>query len=707
MSSFEERLASHDHGPFAHLSDVRLTGKSLTSNEKTWIGDLANEGPFTHDELTKIYGLSRTCVKKYARCARENKVILPKAGNYTNFIDEYQLQALREKIGKKAGTKVNAKKVRDVSKSVKVAITKTNSSRGKASTAKKPSSRFLKKVIKRINAGLTTKAQQKTKARDREESDLRNCLAESVMLEAFSKEVVVECRINLDATQYRMTKDGILVKVVYLKDEARTGPITREEEDEDSLGLGVKVYNQISASGSAAPLVFHLANDDMPVDELRVLKVPGFGHDCNPNSFSWVVATTTRCGNDAFYRWFIVNSVLPFIADCKSAAGFDDPFVFYSMDGEELQMRNFMSDIFVTYFDQMQVTLGKHSASCSAIGNALDGGHLHMATKTKARHLEEEDIKYAKAAIENHLDETLVTLFISKAERLRALEITNTAVESVSSLRRSNNILKECGKPLITPTASKAKRDMITDRLMRVLVAYQYVLTQNIVVHSFRRLGQVLDPEDPEEDFLECKMATCDLLISEDTMNIMRGAFPTLCDYMREHGNLSEDIMDIWNIPSTPSNDRRSAPKHLRALHQQRAAILNHKCVRERYNEYKQSKQFAPVVRAQKKRKREQESAKNKQNAAQKKTEASERKEQKKKDAEAERQRKQREKDQKKAAKEAAKEAAKKPKKPKPTPTPKPKPKPKPKTLSKAAKKKAEDDARTQWMESDEDEAET
>jgi hypothetical protein len=657
--SFEDRLAAHDHGPFKGWESLNFNGKSLSSDQKTWLGELANDGNFTQGELTKVYGLSRTTIQKYARFARTDKMVLPMAGNSTNYINKVQNEILKTKLGKKVGTQLNSKKLKHVKRDIKEAIKMSNKARGKASTAKKPSPRVVKKVLKQIDASVTVNAQQKTKPRVREESDLRNWLAEATMLESFSTAIPLECRINLDATQYRMTKDGILIKVAYLREDARTGPITRDEEDEDALGLGVKVYNQISASGSAAPLVFHISDDAMEVNDLKVQKVEGFGHDCNPNSFSWVVTSKTRCGNDSFYRWFILNSMLPFVADCRKAAGVEDPLVFYSMDGEELQMRNFMSDLWRPYFEQMNIYLAKHSASCSAIGNACDGGHLHMGTKQSARHLDEEDIKYAKAAMENRLDEILVTLFISRNEEERALQITNIVVDSVSSLRRANTVLKERGSPLITPTATKARRDMITDRIMRIMVAYQNVLRRNVVVHSFLKVGQVLDPDDPDEDFLERKLAVCDLSITEATMTTLRTAFPALCDHMRENGNLTEDIMDIWDVPSTNNDDRRSAPKHLRALHQQRASILNHDSVLRSYGDYQQMKLRVPVVRAEKKRRREEESAQNKIDAARRKTEAGALRQQRKKDKEEEKKRKLREKQEKKDENEAAKKQKK------------------------------------------------
>ena len=92
---------------------------------------------------------------------------------------------------------------------------------------------------------------------------MRNWLAEATLLEVFAKNVHVSCRINLDATQYRLGSDGILHKVIYNQEDKANGPITREEDDADGLCEGIKVINQISAGGFAAPLVILMANRDM------------------------------------------------------------------------------------------------------------------------------------------------------------------------------------------------------------------------------------------------------------------------------------------------------------------------------------------------------------------------------------------------------------------------------------------------------------
>ena len=47
-----------------------LKGETLSSEEKSFIGRLANEGVFSHKEIQRKFNLGRTTIKKYARFER-------------------------------------------------------------------------------------------------------------------------------------------------------------------------------------------------------------------------------------------------------------------------------------------------------------------------------------------------------------------------------------------------------------------------------------------------------------------------------------------------------------------------------------------------------------------------------------------------------------------------------------------------------------
>jgi len=127
-----------------------------------------------------------------------------------------------------------------------------------------------------------------------------------------------------------------------------------------------------------------VASPDLKPDDFIVFQMPGLSATTDAHGYLWVCMCQSRGGNDAFYIWFIQNVVLPFIILCRSNSGVESPLVLYSTDGEEIQLRNFIAES--SAFLLLQVALMKHSASCSALTNALDTGNIHKATKKSAKH---------------------------------------------------------------------------------------------------------------------------------------------------------------------------------------------------------------------------------------------------------------------------------------------------------------------------------
>lgn len=411
--------------------------------------------------------------------------------------------------------------------------------------------RMLKKKVKAVN---TSAAGVRTTARQREESDPRNMVVEGIFLEAFSKTVPPECVINMDAVQYKMGKDGIIQKVIFSKiaEEPLEGPVERNETDLDDLGLFIKVYNQVSSNGTAAPMVHVLACPEMTDTDFAVIKVPGLGATTDAAGYMWVCFTKSRSGNNAFYEWFVQNSVLPYIDLCRTNSCVDNPRVLYSTDGEEIQLRNFSK--FSDEFTNRLVALMKHSASCSALTNALDCGNEHKATKKVSKHATQNDVLEFRKAAQSKLDTLLDT---------HAKFIT-----------------------------TKSRRSMITDRILRIVHAYQKALTRDMIIHSFQKSGQLIREGSVHQDFLDSKLALCTTKLTLVQVQACRVAFPELLAIAKLNGKITEAEMDNAGIPKVKdSTDRRSKPKDERPLHNQRAAIVNHDKIQAEFNRYQNSPQ--------------------------------------------------------------------------------------------------------------------
>jgi hypothetical protein len=89
------------------------------------------------------------------------------------------------------------------------------------------------------------------------------------------------------------------------------------------------------------------------------------------------------------------NSVLPFIDSCRAASGVDNPSFFYSMDGEQIQLRNFIDCSKTSGFSGRCCVLAKHCASLSASSNALDTGNIHKSAHKVAKCATDQDIHWA------------------------------------------------------------------------------------------------------------------------------------------------------------------------------------------------------------------------------------------------------------------------------------------------------------------------
>ena len=66
----DQRWLHVDLSIFEDRDSLDLKGETLSSEEKSFIGRLANEGVFSHKEIQRKFGLGKTTIKKYARFER-------------------------------------------------------------------------------------------------------------------------------------------------------------------------------------------------------------------------------------------------------------------------------------------------------------------------------------------------------------------------------------------------------------------------------------------------------------------------------------------------------------------------------------------------------------------------------------------------------------------------------------------------------------
>ena len=169
-------------------------------------------------------------------------------------------------------------------------------------------------------------------------------------------------------------------------------------------------------------------------------------------------------------------------------------------------------------------------------------------------------------------------------EKERGMYFTGIKVIDCDTLERTNTILKQSKKLTIIPTWEKKRREMLTDKLMRVLTAYRDVLRPHLIMDSFKKVGQL--PDD-DEDFFESKLSLCKINIPLPVYYHLKKKIPECVQEFRDHGKLRESFMDEIGVPKdNESSDRRAVQKDQRVLYQQRACILNHVEVKAFYDAY-------------------------------------------------------------------------------------------------------------------------
>ena len=215
-----------------------------------------------------------------------------------------------------------------------------------------------------------------------------------------------------------------------------------------------------------------------------------------------------------------------------------ESLAFFSLDGEEIQIRNVMNRI--DFFNEISVIVAKRAASLSHFGNALDAGNIHKATKTRQKNMSDKEAHHGKDGV----------------------------IAAIMGYLRAE-----------LPQLTKAKCKHIAEACVRVASAFQFTLSPTMILHSFEKCAQRLPST------LDAKLALYPKIseVGSTEIESMRKVFPSHVEVVRATGKITEAMMDMAGKPASFTNDRRKVPKDERVLHQQRSCILNGAEVVEQY----------------------------------------------------------------------------------------------------------------------------
>ena len=371
--------------------------------------------------------------------------------------------------------------------------------------------------------------QRKTIARIKAESDPRNALSMFSMCKAFTAQSEPEMVYNFDATQYKITSDAENETVVYIKSSEDDAPATVQSSGK--LDHFIKLYHYHNAAGYAADPVFVISDDSMKADDLITARIPGLSNNTAFGSAGYLCITQTRCCNQSFYRWFLKTIICPFVEEIRK--GYDSVYpdgspmrAFVRCDGEAKQIDIFQEEESLKLLSDHLIDFAKTPASCSAICQSSDASMFFKATK---KHL--EGIRYRD--------------YNDKQLEKGIKQFLDTKTTFSSDLKKVTN-----------------------DSLQQLIYCIKMTIKPDIIKDGYSSIGQW--PLD-----FKAAMSKCSREMSNNEYKTMEDHMDTLVKYYRENGQLTEENMDNLGIINVNDQMYGKLPKEERALHQQRARIMN------------------------------------------------------------------------------------------------------------------------------------
>ena len=406
------------------------------------------------------------------------------------------------------------------------------------------------------------KCQMKTHARILNEGDPRNVYTMACMMWAFCAILAACMCFNWDATQFYMS-DDITDTAVYIKGDSCHIPLTRESSG--GLGISIKYYHFHNAAGEAGPAVYIIADDSMSEEEFWVTSVVSLGNSTEVGSKGYLCFCKTRNGNDAFYEWFAKTVVVPFVQKVreihqeKNDDG-TDMRAFVMCDGEESQIRVFQKEEIRQSLNLNLIDLGKTPASCSAILQSSDVSMFFKTTKQLLKNSQTQPYKNAT------LERSLTTAFHAYHQR------------NGENTRRG---------------ISPAMQSKIINSLQQIVFVIHKTLNPDIIIKGYIDCGQnapISLDDNGEATFTKYEQCIkkCTRQLTNGEFQIMRENLPHFVSIMRQHGKITEAQMDEKGIPNYNHLDTDKKPKNERALHKQRATVMNSEDVVSQFIDYQQ-----------------------------------------------------------------------------------------------------------------------
>lgn len=513
--------------PFGRRAKT-LYPESLTNDEKTWLGRQLVDRSTTPKKLSEKYGLTLNYVNILRVAVRDNSPFPGKRGRPTTFTEEAKNKVVKFLDGDVH--QIRRQKFVDYSKTM---MHESASSRGKIlADLETPSKRTLKRLedslgINDGNAEITTNARAEAC------SSVRNAVSFAVMNAVMVPKTHAALMLNPDGTTMTVGIDPSgMVKVVYQGPRPKAMKVL-PMPGEGGLLYSIKFYLLINAMGDQCDPIYVIQDKAMGEEDIEVHKVPGLGLG-TAMEFGYVVFCKSRCGNLAFFKWFLKDILIPWIERLKAHYEIDESeFAWMQMDGEPIQLECLSHDDILEILESARIAIGKLCASTTEVQQPCDM-ECFKGPKTCLKSINEGEVWDNKVMLDK------LGWVIRRHFDKMSLNCTPSALSS------SN------------------KRQCATG-LLRIQLAFMQSLRRDTIQKSFRTTG--IYPFS-----LKTIIANCKRDVSLEEYTHIESVMEQLKAIMRCKGELLDSDFDAAGI----RNVLEKRKDHL-VVYRRRAVLLTHK----------------------------------------------------------------------------------------------------------------------------------
>mgnify|MGYP001604754038 CR=1 FL=1 len=393
-------------------------------------------------------------------------------------------------------------------------------------------------------------AQIKPNAREAAEKDPSNAVSTYFLFQYGMKYVKNNYLVlNYDACQVVIDDNNITyTKVAVNTDEVLdTGPLNINTSS-TNFPYCIKYMCVCSLNGQLCPYpVFLMADNSLGKDEFYWYKIPQMSFEISLNGYGYICFCKTRCGNAKFFKWFNTEVLIPYIALLRevSDAG-DEDTVFIMCDGEAIQIYQYFDKEIKKLLDELHIMIGKLCASTTAASQACDAYKMFCLLHYNATKRLIDDVN-SKTTLKNNLIAAFKT----------HMKYTTSSFDTTT-------------------------RNRAVNALIRVVIAIQKSMTQELIRDSFRTVGINTDLTVN----LDQIMHQYNINLSENELANLTYDIPAGIRFFEKEGRMTDaQLLKYDVVKNRTEYNSTIMAKDEKVIYQERCVVVSNNSAQKRYND--------------------------------------------------------------------------------------------------------------------------